>query len=775
MKKTIISICLLTLFTISLIAQPNLNSGANLPDNIKPDVNCFTDPPQLVWGIKSIWSSDKIVSNLIIPMVGDLDGDGIPEIVCFGREGRIMSRDDYAPASPTILVYDGATHALKCKIRMSSYVSEYDAAGYGLVKTKDKKGLIVVACLDNKLRAYDITSADPNIPYWISDIDFGTQLGDFAVNVGFADFNQDGYPEIYIRNKIYDATTGKLLAIATGGSNAGLSWAHFTHLTVKYPWKLSSPAAADIDNDGKLELILGNEIYKVNITNREGMSGNSIVRYQTIVPPSGVIADGHAQAVDFNKDGYLDILITNRNSAGYTGNVSMYVWDVHNNKVSAPVILETNMSGKSFPLIADVDNDKNLEVIIQCAVSGSNEKVRCYKYDAINMTWSYFWGFVPDEDSYSNTCTLFDFNLDGKNEVLLTDQSRICIIDGSRSPVTLMTVLYFGETTIMQYPIIADVDADGSAEIIAVGLKNGARESDGTLNIFKSSTTPWAPARKVWNQYMYNAVNVNEDLTIPAKQYNSAVRFPGKDGVLGTNDDVWPFNNFFQQQTVLNKYGTPLWLAANAQFSSQPKYEYDRINDKMKITLGITNVGDNPFRNSFYITVYKDKILNSPKQFTYKYEGSINRKDTIETSFTLNNFATDWNPNSGIIINLNDKGDGKHDQDVCGDAFPIYYYTVIPTSQDDCSDLVDKNLTCPYAADGSTFQWQMSKDRGCSWSDITGATGREYTTNQTRGTVFYRVKVKLPNRDEAYSDVVKFKMRSCQLPVNHNISVMEYE
>lgn len=226
---------------------------------------------------------------------------------------------------------------------------------------------------------------------------------------------------------------------------------------------------------------------------------------------------------------------------------------------------------------------------------------------------------------------------------------------------------------------------------------------------------------------------------------------------------------------MLNKYGTPLWLAANAQFSSLPKYEYDKINDKMKVSFDITNVGDNPIRNSFFITVYKDKIINSPKQYTYEYGNSINPDDTIKVSFTLNNFTTDWNPNSGIIINLNDKGDGKQEQDVCGEAFPIYYYTVIPTNQDDCSDLVDKNLTCPYAADGCTFQWQVSNDRGITWSDITGATNRGYTIKQTGGTVFYRVKVILPNTDETTSDAVTIRMRSCQIPVNHNISVMSYK
>ena len=567
-------------------------SGQNyLPDNIVP-ANCTADVEPMNWGVQIDWSSNTIVSNHNIPLVGDLDGDGHPEILCFSLSGQ-TSITNIGNIDNQMLVFDGVTKQLKATITMESPVSAYDAAAYGLVRTSNGKGLIVAACFDNKLRAYDISSATPNNPYWVSDFDFGSATGDFAVNVSFADFNMDGKPEVYVRNKVYNAENGKLLATAPT-SNSGSSYCHYTHYTHR---KLSSPFAADLNGDGRPELILGNEIFEVSINNTTGSSGNSISLSSQTAPPASVPTDGNPQVADFNMDGHPDVFISVRNTDGHAGTVYCYVWDVFHNSVSAPLAISNYRSGKSIPLIADIDNDHNLEIVIQSGTSNSN-KIQAYKYNAASGSFSPMWGMVPDEDSYSNSFTAFDFNLDGILELIICDQSTIKIVNGSGKshltghdtvPVYVLASFPFTETTIMQYPVIADVDADGSAEIVSVGSTK--------LNVFKSLGQPWAPARPVWNQYMYNVTNINKDLTVPAPLFNNATPFTDPQGIVRR-----PFNNFLQQATTLDQYGRPFMSLANLAIAGEPVLELG--SEVLSLEIDVCNTGETTFPAPIFFSVY---------------------------------------------------------------------------------------------------------------------------------------------------------------------------
>ena len=566
-----------------------------LPDNMV-EAECTTDVESMNWGVMNAWSSPTIVSNLNTPLVGDLDGDGHPEILCFSLAGQShYSYDGYlGNVGFELLVYDGVTRQLKTTVTMDSPVSEYDAAAYGLVRTSSGKGLIVVANYDNRLRAYDITSATPNTPFWVSDETYTSGANNYAVNVSFADFNGDGHPEVYVRNKVFNAETGKLLATANT-SNAGLSYAHYTQFTHR---KLSSPFAADLTEDGHPELILGNEIYQVSITNTNGTSGNSTTLWKQTAPPASVPADGHTQVADFNQDGHLDVFISVRNTDSHYGNVYSYVWDVHNETVSPALNISTTNSGKSIPLIADINNDGSMEIVIQNGSTNTNNRIQAYTYNATTGAFSMIWGMHPDEDSFSNSFTAFDFNQDGILELIICDQSTLKIVNGSgKSHIThndtvamyVLSTFPYSETTIMQYPVIADVDADGAAEIVSVGSSK--------LNIFKSSGQPWAPARPVWNQYMYNVTNINKDLTVPTTSFNNATAFTDPQGVVRR-----PFNNCLQQATTLDLYGRPFALLANLSVSGSPTVEFE--GDEILVEMEVCNTGELAFTPPMYVSVY---------------------------------------------------------------------------------------------------------------------------------------------------------------------------
>lgn len=566
----------LILAVIFVMTTIKVWAQGTLPDNIQ-DADCTYTPPAFEWGIVEKWSSSVNVSTLLIPMVGDVNGDAIPEIVCFAPSG-----DDYYNAN-TVLMFDSQTHEVIHTFTLPDNVSTIDAAPYGLVKLHNGHVMFAVCTKSNNMYGYDLTSHGTS-PMWTASTEH------VAPNIGFVDFNGDGYPEIYVGKRIYDAETGVMLINPTNITNTSSSFAHIANQS----YKLSSSFATNIVGDAHPELILGNEIYSVNITNRTGTNGNTITLAQSCTPPSGIAVDGHPQVADFNLDGYLDVFISNKNVAG-SGDVGCYVWDVHNNTVSQPLLIPTTGSGKSIPLIANIDGDNLLEMVIQCRVSGN--KIRAYKYNPTSSSFTMMWDFAVDEDSYSNGATTFDFNHDNEMEILISDQSNIKIVEGTTG--TTITQLSFGECTVMQYPIIADVDADGAAEITICGEYGSGHINYGHLVVFCSATLPWAPARKVWNQYMYNVTNVNEDLSIPTYIYNNATPFTWQ----GTTRR--PYNNFLQQATIIDTHGNPFYTVPDAMVTNtNVTYSDDNVN----IDFTYSNQGNNTLNAPYTITVFIDQL-----------------------------------------------------------------------------------------------------------------------------------------------------------------------
>lgn len=569
MKKTFAFLFFAFLGMTMLFAQ-----NPQLPDNIQT-VHCEFFPEASQWGIVEDWSSTADVSTLVIPMVGDIDSNGIPEIVCFAPSGS-----DFYNVN-TVLVFNSLTHEVIHTFTIPGNVSTVDAAPYGIVKLHNGHVLFAVCAQNNNMYGYDLT-AHGTTPLWTVATGFP------APNVGFADFNADGYPDIYVGNKVFDAETGTLLVTNSSVTNFGGSYAHTgSH-------KLPSPCVANLTGDIKPELVLGNEVYQITITNRTGTSGNSMTLSASITPPTGIDVDGHPQVADFNLDGYLDVFVSNKTTSG--GTMGLYVWDVHNNTVLGSTTVSQTGTGKSIPLVADIDGDNNMEIVIQSRVSGN--KVQAYKFNRNTGTFSMMWDIAVDEDSYSNAATTFDFNQDGDMEVLLTDQSSIKILNGATG--ALLTQLSFGECTVMQYPIIADVDADGNAEIAICGQFGAGHTNSGHLVVFSSSTVPWAPARKVWNQYMYNVTNINQDLSVPTYLFNNATVFTDPQGHVRR-----PFNNFLQQATTLDQYGRPFYGVPDAADVSATVETNDTY---ALLSVTYTNQGDAVLNRPYTITLFANTL-----------------------------------------------------------------------------------------------------------------------------------------------------------------------
>jgi hypothetical protein len=65
------------------------------------------------------------------------------------------------------------------------------------------------------------------------------------------------------------------------------------------------------------------------------------------------------------------------------------------------------------------------------------------------------------------------------------------------------------------YPVVADIDNDGSADIVVVSNAGGPGKASPTVQVIHDQQDRWIQARRIWNEHTYHVTNVREDGTIP--------------------------------------------------------------------------------------------------------------------------------------------------------------------------------------------------------------------------------------------------------------------
>lgn len=346
-------------------------------------------------------------------------------------------------------------------------------------------------------------------------------------SVGFADFNQDGIPEVYVGNRIFNARTG--IKLADGGA-FGIGQDHFYAVAV----------AGQLDDDpSDLELAAGYTIYKVQITNPDGTAGNTMTPHTIQV--DGKFRDGFTAIADINQDGTLDVIV-NSEPWNLKNEPRLYVYTLAGGTPTllAKAILPLNaytdaIVNTDLPVIGRISPIGSPSILI-----GKEFKLLSFQYDGtVNLAQQ--WTLPNTNEVGYGGVVLFDLNGDGIAEIIQKDNTDLKIIDGSSSiPQVIASTPCPGHPGYAS-PLVGDILNNGSSQICTIcGI-----EFDGQVKVFGSpdSLPPWMPGRKVRNQHAYHINNVNDDLTIPAVQKNNATDLNGR------------YNSFMEQQSMLDTSG----------------------------------------------------------------------------------------------------------------------------------------------------------------------------------------------------------------------------
>lgn len=282
-----------------------------------------------------------------------------------------------------------------------------------------------------------------------------------------ADMDADGTPEVTIGNAILNGEDGTI----QGQGNKGKGAAPYGGTgSGGYYGTLSVPA--DLDGDGKMELVTGNAAYKPNGSIKWSNNG-----------PDGLIA-----VADFDLDGQGEVVMTS----------GIYVSGLETDGSIAwgPITFSGNLGA---PAVDDLDGD------------GTPEFVFAAQNALIAMRWGgqRFWSASIADSSGAAGPVLFDFEGDGYPEVLYADETSIRFFSGLDGSVK-MTSNQHGSYTILETPVVADVDNDDEVEIVL-----GHCSWNKSLSVYGDQNHSWPPGRKVWNQHAYQISNVGDLGEIP--------------------------------------------------------------------------------------------------------------------------------------------------------------------------------------------------------------------------------------------------------------------
>ena len=320
-----------------------------------------------------------------------------------------------------------------------------------------------------------------------------------TAGVAIGDLDGDGRPEV--------CAAGSAVAVVCLTAEGTLLWAAGTE-TYAY----GCPSFADLEGDGAVEVVFGREIFSADGTLlATGADGQG--RYQSF----GVDVDG---------DGLLEIAAGNTlyNADGTTR------WTDGTDDGSAAAGDVAGGGSGGPPTVADFDGDGAPEI----GVAGA------YYYSVIETDGSTLWSAaVYDASSNITGSAVFDFEGDGKADVVYADELTLWVYDGATGEVKLQDDNH-ASGTLYEYPLIVDVDGDGATEIVLASNDYRYTGWHGITVIGDASGT-WRPSRPVWNQFAYHITNIDDDGAVPAVQESNWTRwnsFRAADSLAGRSSDL---------------------------------------------------------------------------------------------------------------------------------------------------------------------------------------------------------------------------------------------
>lgn len=330
-------------------------------------------------------------------------------------------------------------------------LADVDADGRLEVFAFDRHGAVV--CLD-----------DDGTRRWTSETGFGDTSGDLYPFTSLQVATVAGEPLVFTQHGVLEAIGG-----------ATRAWLDLSEPASR----LADIVVADLDLDGSPNAVFGWKAYRADgrllwkVTPTDGWEyGLSVIPLQ---------ADDDAEAETVFLADYEFVLVDD----------------------DGTVLFRRPYDVLSVGLgcAGDLDGDGGMEVIFA-------DRAELHAWSPWGEE---LWSRSNVDASLWTGCTVFDFDLDGRKEVLYLDEAWFYILDGATGEVHAMLPRDAG--TIGDLPLVVDLDGDGSVEIV---VSNPAPRSDEEVGVrvYSNVNRDWPPGTQIWPHEAWSGTGMWPDGTL---------------------------------------------------------------------------------------------------------------------------------------------------------------------------------------------------------------------------------------------------------------------
>ncbi len=485
------------------------------------------------------------------------------------------------------------------------------------------------------------------LPHGYNSLMYGDVPVALNLMPSFADLEGDGIVDII-------TNYGVLIVKKDAEGNANLAWKTDACRT-----RIGSHTAADLDYNpddiehNQMEIVGGSIVHEAG-TESKGFILDANCNVLASVPE----ITGHLAVADLLKDsedaaakGELKPEIASVNNGQFSffkvykakDGTGKEVWSVEKKWNHAIPQKTSRGAAGGSPVIADFDGDGQPDVGV-----AAREYYVVFSNDGTSEGGKVLWadGTTNDSSSAATGSSVFDFQGDGKAEILYADEEEFHVYVGAGSAVDSDSDTYSDAKLVIEpvtnssgtsseYPNVADIDNDGHSEIIVTTNDYGCAIVPGshycsTRGVRVFGDPRWVRTRRIWNQHDYHVTNINEDGTVPRHE---------------TPNWLMPNLNNFRQ----NVQPVAILVAPNlkAQLLS---VNYAQCADAIELIANFVNAGSlgltDPFKLSLYVKD-ADKKGHDALISTIDYDKPIVPGVPVSIDYT-------WNFTAKLLPNASD-------------------------------------------------------------------------------------------------------------------------